>query len=112
MSEKQKKLLKIFGIALAAGILTLVVWAVSKNWGAAYRDIPESTASQWKEPENAEVKAKVDEIAGRILSGKEYGFDELLYVMDHDSETSKKVLDYLVEQGKDLQAASAGSASE
>lgn len=99
MTDKQKRLLKLLLIAVAAGICTLLVAAVSSRWGAAYREIPEN-ASEWKEPENEEVQAKVDEIVNRILNGEEYGFDELLYVMDHDSAKGQKVKDYLVEQGK------------
>lgn len=100
MEEKQRRFLKLFLIALAAAILTAVLYAVSVNWGAAYKELPESTASQWKTPESQEVRAKVDEITERILSGEQYGFDELLYVMDHDSEAGQKVTDYLIEKGK------------
>lgn len=101
MEEKQKRFLKLFLTALAAAVLTAVIYAVSANWGAAYREPPESAASQWKTPENEEVRAKVDEITERILSGGQYGFDELLYVMDHDSAAGKKVTDHLIEQGKE-----------
>jgi len=100
MGEKQKRFLKLFLIALAAAILTAVIYAVSVNWGAAYKELPESAASQWKTPENEEVKAKVDEITERILSGEQYGFEELLYVLDHDSEAGQRVTDYLIEMGK------------
>ncbi len=99
MSEKRKKLLKIFFIALAAGVLTLIVSLVMTNWGAVYREIPEN-ASEWKTPENEEVQAKVEEISQRILSGGNYGFDDLLYVLDHDSAAGEKVIAYLTEQGE------------
>ncbi len=101
MPEKQKNLLKVLIIALTAGLLTLLVTLAAANWGGKYREIPEN-ASEWKEPENEEVQAKVDEIAGRILAGREYGFEELLYVLDHDSETGKQILAYLIEQGKNV----------
>lgn len=100
MGEKQKRFFKLFLIALAAAILTAVLYAVSVNWGSAYREPPESASSQWKTPENEEVKAKVEEITERILSGEQYGFDELLYVLDHDSEAGQKVTDYLIEMGR------------
>ncbi len=102
MEEKRKRFLKLFSIALAAAVLTAVLCAVFANWGASYRELPDSTASEWKTPETEEVKAKVDEITERILSGKQYGFEELLYVLDHDSEAGKQVTDYLIEEGKAL----------
>ncbi len=99
MSDKRRRLLKILIISLAAGLCTLLVSYAAANWGSKYREIPEN-ASEWKEPENEEVRAKVEEITGRIMAGGEYGFDELLYVMDHDSAAGRKITDYLIEQGK------------
>ncbi len=99
MPEKRKRLSRIFFIALAAGVLTLAASLAMANWGTVYREIPEN-ASEWKTPENEEVQAKVEEISQRILSGGNYGFDDLLYVLDHDSAAGEKVIAYLTEQGK------------
>lgn len=105
---KKKKVTKILGIALLAAVLTFVVYYIGMNyWGSAYQEIPED-AGEWHEPENAEVQEKVDEIAQRIFSGGNYGFDDILYIMDHDSATGQKVQEYLIEQGKDsLESAAA-----
>lgn len=100
MPEKQKKYLKILIIALIAGLLTLLVSLASANWGAKYEEIPEDAAA-WHEPENDEVREKVQEIASRIYAGETYGFEELLYIYDHDSRTAQEVQDFLIEQGRE-----------
>lgn len=96
-----KKYGKLIGIAVGAAVLTFLVGYVAKNyWGSAYAEIPED-AAEWHEPENEEVRAKVEEITERILSGGNYGFEDILYVMDNDSAAGQRVQEYLIAQGKE-----------
>ena len=104
MPEKRKNYLKILVIALIAGLLTLLISLGSAYWGAKYEEIPEDAAA-WHEPENDEVQQKVREIASRIYAGKTYGFEELLYIYDHDSKTAQEVQDFLIAQGKEALSA-------
>lgn len=85
---------------MGAAVLTLIVGYIAKNyWGSAYAEIPED-AAEWHEPQTDEEREKVEEITERILSGGNYGFDDILYVMDHDSAAGQRVQEYLIEQGK------------
>lgn len=78
----------------------MIVSYVAKNyWGSAYQEIPED-AAEWHEPQTEEEREKVEEITERILSGGNYGFDDILYVMDHDTAAGQCVQEYLIEQGK------------
>lgn len=108
MPEKQKKYLKLLIIALAAGLLTLLLSLASAHWGDRYKEVPEDAAA-WHEPENEEVREKVREIAARIYAGETYGFEELLYIYDHDSKTAKEVQDFLIEQGRETLAAASAA---
>lgn len=98
MPEKQKKYLKILILALVAGLLTLLVSLAAAHWGDNYKE-PPADAAAWHEPESDEVREKVQEIAARIYNGETYGFEELLYIYDHDSQTAQEVQAFLIEQG-------------
>lgn len=47
----------------------------------------------------------MQEIASRIYAGETYGFEELLYIYDHDSKTAQEVQEFFIAQGKEVLSA-------